>query len=179
MGDSETYGLQNSSVLRNRPDGQRIGKAADWAALNPVLAAGEVGGTSDTGVLKMGDGLTRWNSLPEGGGGTVDPVALAANAAFTATYAPLVTVRRVSTSTTAAAGEVVIVDATGGSRTVTLPAAALRSQTQVKKIDSSGNAVLIVPDAGATIDGLTSVTVPGQFDSVTCLRESATSWVRV
>jgi hypothetical protein len=94
-------------------------------------------------------------------------------------YGPLVTVRRVSTSTTAAVGEVVVVDTTGGSRTVTLPAAAVKSQTSIKKIDSSGNAVVVVPDASATIDGLTSVAIVGQFESVTFLRESSNSWVRI
>jgi hypothetical protein len=103
----------------------------------------------------------------------------AVTAALPGTYGPLLTVRRVSASTTAAVGEVVAVDATTGSKTVTLSAAAVKSQSTVKKVDASGNAVLVVPDAGATIDGLSSVSILGQFDAVTFLRESSTSWVRV
>ena len=38
--------------------------AAQWASKNPVLAAGEPGRASDTGVIKYGDGGTPWNSLP-------------------------------------------------------------------------------------------------------------------
>ncbi|MDB5716249.1 MAG: hypothetical protein JWO15_3646, partial [Sphingomonadales bacterium] len=42
---------------------QRRGTAAEWAAANPVLAAGEIGVTSDTKVIKFGDGTTAWADL--------------------------------------------------------------------------------------------------------------------
>lgn len=38
--------------------------AAAWAAANPVLAAGEPGLETDTYLIKYGDGVTAWNSLP-------------------------------------------------------------------------------------------------------------------
>lgn len=52
---------------------QRRGTAAEWAAENPVLAAGEIGFETDTKIQKVGDGVTAWNSLtmswvPVGGG---------------------------------------------------------------------------------------------------------------
>lgn len=37
---------------------------ANWAAANPVLAAGEIGLETDTNKLKFGNGATAWNSLP-------------------------------------------------------------------------------------------------------------------
>ena len=37
--------------------------AANWASKNPTLAKGEIGAESDTGLLKMGDGSTSYNSL--------------------------------------------------------------------------------------------------------------------
>jgi hypothetical protein len=37
--------------------------AADWTAANPVLALGEPGWETDTAKLKVGDGVTAWNSL--------------------------------------------------------------------------------------------------------------------
>ncbi len=43
---------------------QRYDESAIWAALNPVLHAGEAGHESNTGRWKVGDGLTEWNSLP-------------------------------------------------------------------------------------------------------------------
>lgn len=42
----------------------RRGTAAQWSSANPVLAAGEPGFETDTGVLKIGDGSTAWSSLP-------------------------------------------------------------------------------------------------------------------
>jgi hypothetical protein len=47
---------------------QRRDTAANWASVNPVLAAGEIGvqlGTSpDDTKFKIGDGVTPWNSVP-------------------------------------------------------------------------------------------------------------------
>lgn len=37
---------------------------ANWEAANPVLADGEPGYTEDTGVLKVGDGTSKWAELP-------------------------------------------------------------------------------------------------------------------
>jgi len=41
----------------------RRGNAATWASTNPTLATGEPGYETDTGVLKIGDGVTAYNSL--------------------------------------------------------------------------------------------------------------------
>jgi len=43
---------------------QRQGTAAEWQARNPALDLGEFGYATDSGVLKIGDGSTAWNSLP-------------------------------------------------------------------------------------------------------------------
>ncbi len=45
---------------------QRINTAANWAAANPVLLSGQLGIISDTSPrrVKVGDGVTAWNSLP-------------------------------------------------------------------------------------------------------------------
>ena len=42
----------------------RRGLAAKWAEVNPILAEGEPGFATDTFDLKIGDGVTAWNSLP-------------------------------------------------------------------------------------------------------------------
>lgn len=41
----------------------RRGTAAVWAEVNPILAAGEIGVESDTLKIKIGDGVTAWNSV--------------------------------------------------------------------------------------------------------------------
>lgn len=38
--------------------------AARWSEINPVLLEGEVGYETDTKLRKIGDGVTKWNSLP-------------------------------------------------------------------------------------------------------------------
>ncbi|MGA2433934.1 MAG: hypothetical protein ABSG25_01475 [Bryobacteraceae bacterium] len=42
--------------LRNDTD-------ANWTSINPILAIGEAGYATDTLVLKLGDGVTAWNTL--------------------------------------------------------------------------------------------------------------------
>lgn len=42
----------------------RRGTEAQWALVNPILAAGEVGLESDTNYFKFGTGSTAWNALP-------------------------------------------------------------------------------------------------------------------
>lgn len=42
----------------------RRGTSAQWANVNPVLAAGEPAYETDTMVIKIGDGTTAYNSLP-------------------------------------------------------------------------------------------------------------------
>ena len=41
----------------------RHGTAAQWAAVNPILAQGEVGTETDTGKIKIGDGTQTWSAL--------------------------------------------------------------------------------------------------------------------
>lgn len=41
--------------------------AANWTAEDPVLAHGEMGWETDTGAVKIGDGVTEWTALPYGG----------------------------------------------------------------------------------------------------------------
>lgn len=41
----------------------RRGTAADWSAINPVLALAEPGIERDTGRVKIGDGTTSFNDL--------------------------------------------------------------------------------------------------------------------
>lgn len=41
----------------------RRNSSVEWTSLNPVLAAGEPGYETDTGKVKVGDGVTAWNQL--------------------------------------------------------------------------------------------------------------------
>ena len=75
----------------------RRGTAAQWTAMNPVLAAGEMGTELDTGKAKVGDGTKTWvalsytsavqNSLSPGSS-SLAPSIDAVNAALTSLGAP-------------------------------------------------------------------------------------------
>lgn len=43
---------------------QRRATAAEWTTSDYILAAGELGVTTDTGILKIGNGTTPWSTLP-------------------------------------------------------------------------------------------------------------------
>lgn len=51
----------------------RRGKAIFWTDANPVLHAGEPGYETDTGKLKIGDGVTHWRELDYFDGLGLDP----------------------------------------------------------------------------------------------------------
>ncbi len=75
----------------------------------------------------------------------------------------------VSSNTTLGSSHyIVFVNASGGSRTITLPSASsLRGrQYIIKKIDSSSNAVIISPQSGQTIDGQSSLSLTAQNQCV-------------
>lgn len=57
----------------------RRGTAAEWASANPVLAAGEPAFETDTGIRKVGDGVSSYANLPKYA--TYDEVVAAQSAA--------------------------------------------------------------------------------------------------
>lgn len=65
----------------------RRGTASAWTSINPILAQGEPGFETDTGYLKVGDGLSPWAALPYvssspgGGGGTLGDATTTAKGA--------------------------------------------------------------------------------------------------
>jgi hypothetical protein len=71
--------------------------------------------------------------------------------------------------------DVVLVNASGGARTITLPAPVSGKRISVKKIDSSANAVTISRSSTETIDGNPSVSLASQYDSYTVISDG-TNW---
>lgn len=63
--------------------------AANWTTVNPVLNEGEPGIETDTLRLKVGDGVTAWNSLAYVGSGTAqNSLKYAGRALFVQSTAP-------------------------------------------------------------------------------------------
>jgi len=70
------------------------------------------------------------------------------------------------------------VDCTGGAITVTIPAAAnwIGRRIIIKKIDSSGNAVTVARTGSDTFDGMTSMTLPAQYNRVGIIAAASATW---
>jgi len=82
-----------------------------------------------------------------------------------------------SANYTASSNDFVIANASGAGFTVTLPTAASGATVKVKKVDATGNGVLVVPQSG-TIDGSASDVVNSQWQSQDYLSDG-TTWYRV
>lgn len=83
----------------------------------------------------------------------------------------------VSSNTTLTTGSsVVLVNATGGVRTITLPAPTSGKIVHIKKTDSSLNGVIISPPTG-TIDGAASKTLAFQYDSLTIVSDGTNFFI--
>jgi hypothetical protein len=54
----------------------RSDTAANWTTKNPILASGEPGFETDTGILKVGNGTTAWSGLTEISGGSAYGAAI-------------------------------------------------------------------------------------------------------
>lgn len=90
------------------------------------------------------------------------------------------TVTSVSSDTTlTSAHAVVLVDASGAARTITLPAASGLSGRVyiVKKIDSSSNRVTVDGNASETIDDLADLVLKHQYDCVMLVCDGTEWWV--
>jgi len=84
-----------------------------------------------------------------------------------------------SSDTLDAGNYVVLVNATSGAVTVTLPAVAANTGRiyYIKKIDSSANAVTIDGNASETIDDSTTRILSSQYDSVTIACDGTEWWI--
>jgi len=72
----------------------------------------------------------------------------------------------------------ILVDASGGNRIITLPAAATSAGQifNIKKIDGSVNIVTIQPNDAETIDGVTPKTLTIQSESITIQSDGVSNW---
>lgn len=87
------------------------------------------------------------------------------------------TVRNITADATAASGDIIIADATGGLITVTLPALDTGLTVTIKRTNGAGSNVKVEPDAGGTIDGAGSLTMTAQYESATLVCDGSNWWV--
>lgn len=156
-------------TMRVRPYSQTTGgvvgdqRVLELAPLKRQTSSVEASDGTNTywgGSLKVGSGITL--GISTGGG-----PQLASFGGFTETV----------NSVTVGASDLYLVSSSAAARTVTLPSTTTFRRITVKKIDSSTNAVTVVPGAASqTVDGSTSGTTLGtQYDSVTVVNNSTES----
>lgn len=83
-----------------------------------------------------------------------------------------------STNYSAVNGDFVIANAAGAGFTVTLPVATSGAEISVKKVDATGNAILVVAQSGVQIDDQVSIAVNTQWQSNDFFSDG-TKWYRV
>ena len=93
--------------------------------------------------------------------------------------APIATVTTNTTLDGAVDGSTVLVDATSGNLTITLPAAADADERRyyIKKIDASGNTVTVEGNGAETIDDAANYVLTVQYQSVTVHCDGTEWWI--
>jgi hypothetical protein len=88
------------------------------------------------------------------------------------------TVSTAANYTATTAEDLVLVDATAGAITVTLPdpARAVNGTWTIKKVDASGNAVTVAAAVTTTFDAGATLSLPAQYDAAT-VRSTGTGYV--
>lgn len=89
-------------------------------------------------------------------------------------------IRTVTTTAAAtSADDVILADAAAGGFTISLPAADTMTgrRLEIKKIDSTSNAVTVDPDGVETIDGSTTMTIDIQNTARTVISDGTAWWI--
>lgn len=73
----------------------------------------------------------------------------------------------------------VLVDASSGNVTITLPASSSGRRYEIKKTDSSANKVIIDGDGSETIDGATTQELLLQYEALSVMGDGSGNWVIV
>lgn len=150
----------------------------------PTGAAGAIGptGTGPTGPTGSGasgatgptgpSGTGPTGPTGSGGAGPTGPTGPAGSA----TSSQFVTVT--TNTNLSSVQNAVLVDATGGNIIINMPSAVgANYDCTVKRIDSSGNAVTIVPNGAQAIDGQATQQLQFQYTSVTMRSDNANWWI--
>jgi len=143
------------------------GSTDEKVAVDSASVPGYLGAASSDGVLRTDSSITYTD------GGDFVTLSVAVPAGFT-----VVPVSSTPYNVTATTGHsIYLVDATGGAITINLPTAVSNTaRIDIKKIDSSVNAVTIDGDGGETIDGELTAVASLQYENITHISDN-TNWM--
>jgi len=135
--------------------------------------------TSDLVILIYDDNIDKWIAFGGSGSGIFGSAnTWAGSQTFSASIQTAYAAVNAN-ATLDATRQTVAVDASGGAITVTLPAAASCTgrRYDIKKVDSSANAVTIDGDSAETIDGAATKVLSSQYSSVTIISNGSGWWI--
>lgn len=158
--------ITNVSVMTLQADPVSSGQAARKGYVDAEVSAKlSLSGGTMTGDLTLAGAPT--SSLHAATKAYVDSVAGATSNAVNS-YS--------SNQVLTSANSVVLVNATSGAITITLPAPSSGKTLFIKKTDSSANAVTISAPSG-TIDGAASKSLSGQYDALTIVSDGTNFFI--
>lgn len=140
------------------------------------------GGTAQTAVVAgdilYGSAADTWSRLAKGSDGQVLKLA-SGLPSWASAVASLSVSSKSADYTATTADDVLLVDASGAARTITLYAASGNSGKilHIKKTDSSANSVTVDGNASETIDGATTKVLALQYESVTIVCDGSNWYV--
>ena len=132
-----------------------------------TVSGSPITGSGTLAVTATSTGANLFLAAPNGTAGAMTPRAIVvADLPPNGNSTQFVTVTSNTTLTNTSTS--VLVNATGGAVTITLPTAiGSNYQYTVKKIDSSANTVTVNTTSAQTIDGASTQVISGQYNSMT------------
>ncbi len=157
------------------------GKAADASKLD-----GSEPGVSADKIFKIPSDITQGDIFYVDGSGNVVRLAAGTSGQFLKTQGAGANpvwaaapggwnVTSQSANYTASDGDIVLVDASSGAVTITLPSPSSGAKVRVKKTDASTNIVTVSPSATETIDGSSSHSISKQYETYEYVSDG-TNW---
>lgn len=164
--------------------GQLYGKWGIGIAQSAVLTLAAGTATAGTAPFKMTSGTLL--AAPEVGAvefltdawyGTITTGTARKQFAFTDSVMYVAVVSKSADYLATSSDNTILVDASGASRTITLPTASGTSGKDytIKKTDNSANTVVVDANLAETIDGNLTMTLAFQYDSIT-IRSDGSNW---
>ncbi len=186
---TQTAAYNTTGVTGFRAQNMIIGSGSTVTNQHGVLVSALSGATNNYGVTsQVAASAAHWNIFASGtakshfagyvGIGTASTTPLSTLDVIGGVGHGIVT--KTGNYTATADDYMILVDATAGAVTITLPAVAgaTRRIYIIKKIDSSINTVTIDGNAAETIDGTTTKVLATQYSSLTIQCDAATWWVQ-
>lgn len=143
----------------------RRGTAASWTSANPVLASGEAGVETDTGLMKIGNGTSTWTQLNYINSYTNVNI----NSQTGTTYSLVLS----------DAGKMIEISNTSAI-TLTVPldsSVNFATGTQINILQTNTGQITVAGAGGVTVNGNPGLKLRAQWSFATLIKRAANTWV--